>query len=164
MGTNSIRLALAAWILLELAATAVAPSTPEQGQGSPPGNPWSRRPRIRAELSERLDHPPLVACTERRAPAAPSGRRVRVATWNIRAALSAPVDDIAAELQAMQADVVALQEVDAGTRRGGFVDQPAELARAIGFHAVFAASIEWDEGHYGLAVLSRWPLAAVHCP
>src|SRR6185295_17306295 len=78
-----------------------------------------------------------------------------------RAARSASVDAIAAELQAMQADVIALQEVDVRTRRSGFVDEPAALATALGFHYVFAASIKWDEGDYGLAVLSRWPLAEI---
>jgi endonuclease/exonuclease/phosphatase family metal-dependent hydrolase len=64
---------------------------------------------------------------------------------------------LAAEIRAMQADVIALQEVDVRTRRGNFVDAPTELAKAVGFQYVFAASIKWDEGHYGLAVLSRWP-------
>ena len=82
-------------------------------------------------------------------------------TWNIRAALTAPVDVLAAEMRAMEVDVIALQEVDVRTRRGGFVDEPVELATALGFHYVFAASIKWDEGHYGLAVLSRWPLTKV---
>lgn len=61
----------------------------------------------------------------------------------------------------MEADIFALQEVDVGTRRGNFVDQPGGLAAALGFQYVFAASIEWDEGHYGLAVISRWPLIKV---
>jgi endonuclease/exonuclease/phosphatase family metal-dependent hydrolase len=71
------------------------------------------------------------------------------------------VEAIAAELYAMQADLVALQEVDVRVRRTGFVDEPAALATALGFHYVFAASIKWDEGDYGLAVLSRWPLTDV---
>lgn len=71
------------------------------------------------------------------------------------------MDAIAAELQAMRADVIALQEVDVRTRRSGFVDEPAVLAAALGFHYVFAASIKWDDGDYGLAVLSRWPLTEV---
>jgi endonuclease/exonuclease/phosphatase family metal-dependent hydrolase len=41
------------------------------------------------------------------------------------------------------------------------VDEPAALASALGFQYAFAASIKWDEGDYGLAVLSRWPLSAV---
>lgn len=116
---------------------------------------------IRAELSDLLVHSPLEACA---APvtawAGPPGR-VRVATWNIRAARSAPIDEIAAEIVAMQLDVVALQEVDVRVRRTGFVDQPVALAAALGFHHVFAASIKWDGGDYGLALLSRWPVAEV---
>jgi len=61
----------------------------------------------------------------------------------------------------MQADVIALQEVDVRVRRTGFVDEPAVLAADLGFQHVFAASIKWDEGDYGLAVLSRWPLTEV---
>jgi endonuclease/exonuclease/phosphatase family metal-dependent hydrolase len=51
--------------------------------------------------------------------------------------------------------------VDVRVRRTGFVDQPAALATALGFHYAFAASIKWQGGDYGLAVLSRWPLADV---
>ena len=86
---------------------------------------------------------------------------MRVATWNIRAARSASLDAIWAELEAMQADVVGLQEVDLRVRRTGFVDQPSALATALGFHYAFAASIKYDGGDYGLAVLSRWPLVEV---
>ena len=117
--------------------------------------------RIPAEPSDLLTHSPLTACSAGDAPNVHAPKRSRIVTWNIRAARSAPVDAIAAELQAMQADVIALQEVDVRTRRTGFVDQPAALATALGFHYVFAASIKWDEGDYGLAVLSRWPLTEV---
>ena len=117
--------------------------------------------RIPAELSDLLTHSPLTACSAGDAPNVHAPKRSRIATWNIRAARSAPVDAIAAELQAMRADVIALQEVDVRTRRTGFIDEPAALATALGFHYVFAATIKWDEGDYGLAVLSRWPLTEV---
>jgi endonuclease/exonuclease/phosphatase family metal-dependent hydrolase len=127
---------------------------------SGPSAQGPRRPRIIAELSDLLTHTPLAPC-----PPAPSEvatpRRSRVASWNIKAARSAPVGALVAEMRAMAADVIALQEVDVRTRRAGFVDQPVALATALGFHYVFAASILWDEGHYGLALLSRWPLARV---
>jgi endonuclease/exonuclease/phosphatase family metal-dependent hydrolase len=84
-----------------------------------------------------------------------------VATWNIRAARSATLDEIAAELQAMQADIMGLQEVDFRVRRTGFTDQAAALATALTAHYVFAASIKWDGGDYGLALVSRWPLVEV---
>jgi endonuclease/exonuclease/phosphatase family metal-dependent hydrolase len=86
---------------------------------------------------------------------------VRLATWNIRAARTASVEAIAAELAAMNADVIGLQEVDSLVRRTGFVDQPTALARALGYHHAFGASVIWDGGDYGLAVLSRWPLTVV---
>jgi endonuclease/exonuclease/phosphatase family metal-dependent hydrolase len=106
-----------------------------------------------------LAHSPLAGCDDDARARAPE--RSRIATWNIRAARSAPLGALTAELRAMQADVIALQEVDVRTRRGGFVDEPAALATALGFHYAFAASIKWDEGDYGLAVLSRWPLTDV---
>ena len=121
----------------------------------------SRSVRVPAEPSDLLTHTPLAACNTGDAPVAGAPNRSRIATWNIRAARSAPLDAIAAELQTMQADVIALQEVDVHLRRTGSVDQPAVLATALGFHYVFAASIKWDEGDYGLAVLSRWPLTKV---
>jgi endonuclease/exonuclease/phosphatase family metal-dependent hydrolase len=121
--------------------------------------PTVRRPRIVVELSDMLTHSPLATCDSSGRASAPT--QLRIAAWNIRAAQSAPVKMLADEMRAMQADIFALQEVDVRTRRGDFVDQPAELAAALGFQYVFAASIKWDEGHYGLAVVSRWPLVTV---
>jgi len=139
-------------VALILAATIVAAR--QSAGGSP------RRPRIVAELSEMLSHSPLGPCTTPIA-ATLSPTRTRVASWNIQAARSASVESIAAEMRAIGADVFALQEVDVRTRRGGYVDEPGALAAALGFNYVFAASILWDEGHYGLALLSRWPLVDV---
>jgi endonuclease/exonuclease/phosphatase family metal-dependent hydrolase len=149
---------------LVMAAAAMAVTVAMQAPGGP-----SRRPRIVAKLSDRLTHSPLVVCartdtTPARTAAsakASAGTRVRVASWNIKAARTAPVDALAAEMRAMKADVVALQEVDVRTRRSGFVDEPTALSAALGFNYAFAASILWDEGHYGLALLSKWPLVHV---
>ncbi|HVH25294.1 MAG TPA: endonuclease/exonuclease/phosphatase family protein [Vicinamibacterales bacterium] len=116
--------------------------------------------RVAPQPSDMLVHSPLGACRTGDHRGA-EATHLRIATWNIRAARSAPLSDIAAEVAAMQADVIALQEVDVRTRRSGFVDEPAALAAALGFHYAFAASIKWDEGDYGLAVLSRWPLTDI---
>lgn len=140
---------------------AIGPSTLAQDQSAATTDLRRARPRIVAELSELLTHSSLATCQAGAGAAHHGQGRARVVSWNIRAARSAPVDAIAAELKVMEADLIALQEVDVRTRRGGFVEQPAALAAALGFHHVFAASIKWDEGDYGLALLSRWPLVEV---
>jgi len=145
---------------LLIIASALSVSLARSGQDAPPPEAV-RRPRIVTELSELLTHSPLETCRESDARSSNGARPVRIGTWNIRAAQSAPVDMLAAEIRAMQVDVLALQEVDVRTRRGGFVDEPVELATALGLNYVSAASIKWDEGHYGLAVLSHWPLVSV---
>jgi endonuclease/exonuclease/phosphatase family metal-dependent hydrolase len=165
-------LIVALWIIASPARApqnSPAPSGPARAgdgvaqttQQDTPPPPAVRRPRIVVELSELLTHSPLVTCRGNDAGSAEPPRRLRVASWNIRAAQTAPVEMLAAEMRAMQADLFALQEVDVRTRRGDFVDQPGELAAALDFQYVFAASIKWDEGHYGLAVISRWPLIQV---
>jgi endonuclease/exonuclease/phosphatase family metal-dependent hydrolase len=146
-------------VMLLIVVSALSVSVARSRQEAP--QPETRRPRIVTELSELLTHSPLEACRESNTSAAAGAKPLRIGTWNIRAAQSAPVDMLAAEIRAMQVDVIGLQEVDVRTRRGGFVDEPTELASALGLQYVFAASIKWDEGHYGLAVLSRWPLVKV---
>jgi len=145
--------------MLLIVVSALSVSVARSHQDVP--QPQTRRPRIVTELSELLMHSPLSECRMSSTSDAAGAKPLRIGTWNIRAAQSAPVDMLAAEIRAMQVDVIGLQEVDVRTRRGGFVDEPTELANALGMQYVFAASIKWDEGHYGLAVLSRWPLVKV---
>lgn len=141
----------------------VSIATACQAIGSPAPDEQATKPPARrsASQSDLLTHSTLVPCSAVRAPAVNLRNALRVATWNIRAGRSASLEDIAIELETMQTDIVALQEVDVGVRRTGFRDQPMVLATALGFHHVFAASIRWDGGDYGLAVLSRWPLVDV---
>ena len=75
-----------------------------------------------------------------------------------------------------EADLVLLNEVDLGMARSGNRDVAAELAHALGLHGVFAALFlelppgrdddlrfaarrENQESLFGVAVLSRWPIA-----
>ncbi|MEZ6197129.1 MAG: endonuclease/exonuclease/phosphatase family protein [Planctomycetota bacterium] len=62
---------------------------------------------------------------------------------------------LAAVISAETPDLVALQEVDRGTRRASGVDQAAELGRLTGMTAVFGRAIPYQGGEYGDAVLSR---------
>ena len=65
---------------------------------------------------------------------------------------------IAEVIRAADPEVVALQEVDRNTTRTGRVDQPAELARLTGMHAVFEKNIDYAGGQYGNAVLTKLPV------
>lgn len=67
---------------------------------------------------------------------------------------------IADVIEAAKPDLVALQEVDVRAERTGKVDQAHELARLTKLHVAFGASMEFQGGQYGNAVLSRWPIAS----
>lgn len=102
----------------------------------------------------------LLSLAGARPAAAPVG--VRVLTYNIHhgegrdGRLDLP--RLADAIRAAEPDLVALQEVDRGTRRAGGVDQLAELARLVGMHAEFGKAMDYDGGVYGVAILSRWPV------
>lgn len=107
-----------------------------------------------AVISLMLQHPTLSNCVGD--PAA-----LRLATWNMRAARDSSLEAVAELLASVDADVIALQEVDLGVLRTGEVDQPRILAELLGYERVFAPSIEYMGGEYGLALLLRVPLMDV---
>ena len=57
-------------------------------------------------------------------------------------------------------DLVALQEIDRGTTRTERIDELAELARLLDMHAQFGKAMDYMGGEYGVAILSRWPIAS----
>jgi endonuclease/exonuclease/phosphatase family metal-dependent hydrolase len=98
-----------------------------------------------------------LAAAERRRSTAPL--LIRVLTYNIHhgEGLDGRVDlsRLAAIMDAASADLIALQEVDRGTRRSGGVDQLDELGRLTGLHPVFGKAMDYQGGDYGVGVLSR---------
>lgn len=58
-------------------------------------------------------------------------------------------------------DLVGLQEVDRGVERTGRRDQIAELARLTKMEYAFAPNLQFQGGHYGVAVLSRHPITEI---
>ena len=68
------------------------------------------------------------------------------------------LERIAEVINAVEPDLVALQEVDKGVERTNCVDQPAVLAELTGMHVVFEKNIIYQGGEYGNAVLSRMPV------
>jgi len=90
--------------------------------------------------------------------------RLRVMAYNIRhcRGMDNQVDAerIAAVINAVNPDLVSLQEVDVGVERSGRVDQPAEIGRLTGLHHQFGKARDFQGGDYGQAILSRWPITS----
>lgn len=69
------------------------------------------------------------------------------------------IDAIAAVIQKQDPHVVALQEVDVHTNRSGKnLDQAKAIAEKLGMHYFFAKAIDYDDGEYGQAILSKFPI------
>lgn len=87
---------------------------------------------------------------------------IRVVTYNIHhgEGMDRQFDlkRIANLLLAVEPHIVALQEVDQGTRRASGVDQPSELAKLTGMQVVFGKNIDFEGGGYGTAVLTKLPV------
>lgn len=93
------------------------------------------------------------------------GLPLRIVTYNIHHSrgMDGAVDlaRTADVLRSLAPDLVALQEVDDRAARSGGVDQAAELGRQLGMHAAFGSFMDFQGGRYGMAILSRYPLAEV---
>ena len=91
-----------------------------------------------------------------------SPAEIRILTYNIHHGEGVDgmfdLPRIARVIKSASPHLVALQEVDQGTRRAGGVDQPAELARLTSMEIVFSRNIDYEGGGYGTAVLSRLPI------
>ncbi len=92
----------------------------------------------------------------------PDGSTFRVLTYNIHHGEGTDgqvnLQRIAALIDRLDPDFVALQEVDRNTHRTGNVDQTAELARLTNRHGYFFKQIDYDGGEYGQAILAKTEL------
>ncbi|MCY4525690.1 MAG: endonuclease/exonuclease/phosphatase family protein [Anaerolineaceae bacterium] len=83
-------------------------------------------------------------------------RTFRVATWNLEAVVDGPVEEslesVAQTIAASGADIVLLQNVDAGRSASFWVDQAWWLARRLDMHHAW---FPLADGVNGLAVLAR---------
>jgi endonuclease/exonuclease/phosphatase family metal-dependent hydrolase len=92
-------------------------------------------------------------------PSSTGGHPLRIATWNI-ASCRRGLGRVLDQVRRLDADLVAFQEVDRGTRRSGRIDQAAVIARAAGYpHSHFFRATTLSDGDYGLALASRHPLS-----
>ena len=82
-------------------------------------------------------------------------------TWNIHAPdRRHDLDKVVALVRKHDPDIVALQEIDSRGRAGGHLPF-SFLSAALGAHAAEARTITAPDGHYGHAVISRWPLTDI---
>lgn len=88
---------------------------------------------------------------------------LRIMTYNIHhcRGIDGKLDiaRIATIIRDQQCDLVALQEVDRNTSRSENVDQLAELARLTNMQPYFGKAIDFQGGEYGVAALSKLPVA-----
>ncbi|EAA6944550.1 hypothetical protein OY03_003925 [Salmonella enterica subsp. enterica] len=64
----------------------------------------------------------------------------------------------------LDADIIALSEVDKNTRRSGKVYQLSELKKLTVMYGIFVKSINFESGEYSIAVLSRYPISKKNAP
>ncbi|UJH90155.1 endonuclease/exonuclease/phosphatase family protein [Antarcticibacterium sp. 1MA-6-2] len=93
------------------------------------------------------------------------GEELRVMAYNIHHAnppskpefidLNAIVETIRNE----DPDLVALQEVDFNTERSGAGNQAEQIASLLNMNYFFGKAIDYEGGEYGVAILSKFPLA-----
>ena len=90
---------------------------------------------------------------------------LKIVTYNVRGCRGLDgkicTDRITAILRECDADVIALQELDAGRSRSKFIDQPQRIADALDMDVLFHSCEGWTDGRYGTAILSRMSLKHV---
>lgn len=87
---------------------------------------------------------------------------LRVMTYNIHSCIGMDgkisPERVARIIGQFQPDVVALQEVDVGRQRTGFIDQAEMIANLLEMNFSFHPALTVEEEQYGIAVLSRYPM------
>lgn len=81
-----------------------------------------------------------------------------VASYNIAASRVSSPEEVGKAIKAMNADFVALAEVDVNTERSGHKDQVAIIAKESNMYPVFGKAIDFEGGEFGPALLSKYPI------
>ncbi len=89
-------------------------------------------------------------------------RTLRVATYNVHGCVGMDRQRsetrIAQVIAELSVDIVGLQELDRSRGRSAHVDQARVIAEQLGWQSHFHPAMEQSDGHYGHAILSRYPL------
>ena len=127
-------------------------------------DPWLEKPAVprgvaMAFVSFAVVFGLILAAFEPDSGPQPFPDTVRIATYNINGGYDAEgvfqLELAARTIEASLADIVVLQEVDAGRPLSYGVDEVQFLARRLDMYQVFWPTVEQLRG---IAVLSRWPL------
>lgn len=88
---------------------------------------------------------------------------MRILSWNIHHGTDEKnqpcLEGLAAAIRAEHPDVVLLQEVDRNCTRTNQIDQAAKLGELTNLQAHFGSAFDLQGGHYGQAILSRYPVS-----
>ncbi|MEB2847902.1 EEP domain-containing protein [Rhizobiales bacterium RZME27] len=88
-----------------------------------------------------------------------------VLTYNVHGCVGTDrqldIDRVAAVIQATDADIVMLQELDVGRQRSGGADQAHELAARLEMAYHFNAALHIESEQYGDAILTRHPMELI---
>jgi endonuclease/exonuclease/phosphatase family metal-dependent hydrolase len=87
---------------------------------------------------------------------------LRIMSFNIKNGELADhdLDKLVDPIRPSNPDVLALQEVDEGTRRSGGLAETKGIAAQLGMaHSYFGKNFSFDGGSYGLAIVSKYPLS-----
>jgi endonuclease/exonuclease/phosphatase family metal-dependent hydrolase len=129
-----------------------APGTEVGAPATPDGSPAPVAPPVE-EAPAAADEPDA---------AAPEKTTLRIMSFNIKHGEVAGHDfvKLTAPLLPSKPDVLALQEVDEGTKRSGGLKETEAIAKHMGMpHAYFGRNFAYDGGYYGLAIVSKFPLS-----
>jgi endonuclease/exonuclease/phosphatase family metal-dependent hydrolase len=89
---------------------------------------------------------------------------LRVVSYNVKHGLGMDgelnLERIALVLEALDADVILLQEMDENCGRSESVDQAQALGKRLGMDSRFAPFMDFGGGRYGLAMLSRFTIVS----
>jgi endonuclease/exonuclease/phosphatase family metal-dependent hydrolase len=92
-------------------------------------------------------------------------KALRVMTYNIHVGVGMDkkldLQRIAEVIKNEHPDFVGLQEVDRGVKRTEGRDEIAELAKTTSMNYAFAHNLDYQGGQYGVAILSRFPIARI---
>ena len=90
-----------------------------------------------------------------------NGLTLRVGSYNIKHGGDVGLDFsvIAADIKALNLDIIGFQEIDQCTSRVNGLDTPALIAKELGYeHYYFTGAIDYKGGEYGTLIVSRYPI------